>query len=138
MVHSCSNRVTLRPGVDSAKFPSRGGSVRFESLHGMVRSCANPWDCSNGGMPNCFRCGKKLEAEERHIRRRVQTGERVARRFVKPAVQSVVASFGMRIVCRRCATAIDREAHRVELISLAKLGLALAILFTILIIQAFH
>ena len=62
-------------------------------------------------MANCYRCGSKIE-DGRQLRRRVKTGEWVRRRYPKISVSHVQTSFGMRVVCKWCASQIDRQEFR--------------------------
>jgi hypothetical protein len=87
-------------------------------------------------MASCYRCGRKLTSKKFQPRRKVKTGEWVRRGFARQNVQAVQNHFGMRIVCPRCARQIDLENKRIELTEMAKLILALAVLFVVLIFHA--
>ncbi len=76
---------------------------------------------------HCYRCGIALREDERHLRRKIQTGELVRHepgRRARPAA----SRYGLRVVCARCARLIDFGSGRLELVENLKLALAMAVL----------
>ncbi len=68
-------------------------------------------------MPNCYLCGRKISNDTRLIRRKVKTGEYVRKRYTPYRLSAIQSSFGMRIVCKSCASFLDKQAFRSELLS---------------------
>jgi len=88
-------------------------------------------------MSNCYRCGKRIDPKERVLRRKVRTGEWVRRDYGKRRVQSVQNHFGMRIVCKQCARALDFSERRIEFLGHAQLAVALLVLFGLILYRLF-
>jgi len=81
-------------------------------------------------MPNCYVCGTYLEPARHQLRRKVRTGERLRRSYLRDRFRpaSLNVNFGFRVVCRRCAKRIDRERFLAELPQLIEFGAAVAFL----------
>ncbi len=82
----------------------------------------------HGTMAYCYRCGQHITNTERRVRRIVKTGESVRLRYPKRHMAGQNTNYGMRIVCRWCAKAIDLEYKRLAIRSYAELALAILIL----------
>ncbi|MBS1702841.1 MAG: hypothetical protein JST12_14350 [Armatimonadetes bacterium] len=67
-------------------------------------------------MSYCYVCGKPIRATQRHIRRKVKTGQHETRAYLRGSAGSVSTYYGMRLVCRSCANRIDRLGLRRELV----------------------
>lgn len=65
---------------------------------------------------HCYLCGRAIPSDSAHIRRRVRTGDRSRSSYGSGKVVSAQTSYGMRVVCRRCATFLDRERTQREVI----------------------
>lgn len=83
-------------------------------------------------MANCYRCGRPIAGARYHLRRRVKTGEFERRRFAGTKAHTVQTHFGMRIVCVRCARALDLQAGRLWAEATLQIFLALLVLFLVL------
>lgn len=66
-------------------------------------------------MANCYLCGRYIAPIGFHLRRRVKVGECVRRKYPTSLPNAVHARYGFRIVCTRCAYAIDRR-QRIQVI----------------------
>jgi hypothetical protein len=64
---------------------------------------------------NCYRCGRPTDDTHYHLRRRVKSGEHERRPFSSPRSHMVQTHCGMRIVCKRCAWAIDRQNYHLTI-----------------------
>lgn len=82
---------------------------------------------------HCYRCGNALKEGERHLRRRVQTGGWINKSYPAARFKEARTSFGMRVVCRRCARLIDLSERRLEVAENAKLAVALCLLAALVI-----
>lgn len=82
-------------------------------------------------MANCYKCGRKLK-EDRHLRRRVKTGEWHRKRYSPSRVSHAQVSYGMRIVCKSCAKQIERQEWRSSLAGHASVVLALLVLLVVI------
>jgi hypothetical protein len=84
-------------------------------------------------MATCYRCGRPIPSTEFKLRRKVKTGETIRRRYPNPNISSLRTTFGIRVVCAVCARSIDREIARGETIQWLTLGVALVVLFALLL-----
>lgn len=84
-------------------------------------------------MANCYRCGRYIEPAKFQLRRKVRTGEWLRRTYAKDRVTGVTQRFGMRVVCGYCASRIDREALRAEILQQWEFAAALLVLFALLL-----
>lgn len=83
---------------------------------------------------NCYICGRSIVDTKYKLRRKVKTGEFERRRYPHPKVSLVQSSYGMRIVCTRCAHALDQRIQRKALRDLAEIALAsIALLIALLL-----
>jgi predicted nucleic acid-binding Zn ribbon protein len=84
-------------------------------------------------MNHCFLCGRPLKAGSTLARRKLRTGEWLRKSYRTKKVASVNVHYGERVVCRRCAARLDREARLKELNAyLPELVVILAMLLAIL------
>lgn len=60
-------------------------------------------------MANCYICGAPILDTRVRLRRKVKTGEHSRRSFPSGRVVSVQSHFGVRVVCKFCASRIDRK-----------------------------
>lgn len=84
-------------------------------------------------MAHCYRCGCLIEGSRAYKRRRVKTGEWTRRRYPKQTIAAATTHYGWRIVCNRCARQIDLAYAKREFTEWMKLGIALIILFALLL-----
>jgi len=77
---------------------------------------------------HCYRCGIALKEDERHLRRKIQTGEIVDHAQPSRRVRATTSRYGIRVVCGRCAWLIDMGSGRLELVENLKFALAMAVL----------
>jgi hypothetical protein len=104
-----ARRITISVGKQEAQ---NGISSRSNCMDGS-EVATHPGPCSNGFMPNCFRCGRPLLDTKTRLRRRVRTGEWIRRGYGKSgSVSAVQQHYGMRIVCAGCAAWIDMLEQR--------------------------
>jgi hypothetical protein len=82
-------------------------------------------------MATCYRCGRPISPHEFKLRRRVKTGERIARKYPNPSISSRHTIYGVRLVCAPCARALDWQARREDLRQYAELAIALLIAFAL-------
>jgi len=86
-------------------------------------------------MSTCYRCGRPILPTEFKLRRKVQTGERIHRRYPNPNVSAVQTNYGIRVVCSSCARSIDRDTIRREWLQWVELAIALIVLLTALVVR---
>ncbi|MBS1703679.1 MAG: hypothetical protein JST12_18595 [Armatimonadetes bacterium] len=79
-------------------------------------------------MAHCYLCGSELPSHVHHVRRKVKTGEHVRKRYPRSGISATQSSYGMRIVCKRCARFLDRQDLKRDLMREWLVGLALIIL----------
>ena len=79
-------------------------------------------------MSYCYLCGKPIPNTQRHVRRKVKTGEHETKAYFGGKAKSVKTYYGLRLVCRACANRLDRGNLRRELLyHLGPLALLLAL-----------
>lgn len=66
-------------------------------------------------MSTCYICGRHIEPTEQNLRRRVRTGDRTRVSFRTGKVVEGVTTYGVRVVCQRCAARMDHSAQRLLL-----------------------
>ena len=86
-------------------------------------------------MATCYRCGRPIPPTEFKNRRKVKTGERISRRYPNPAISALHVLYGVRLVCLRCAHAIDAEEAHKELLKYLELAASLILLAFVLCIR---
>ncbi len=79
-------------------------------------------------MATCYRCGRPIPSTEFKVRRRVQTGEWIRRRYPHPQINAFQIHYGIRVVCSQCARAIDWETAKREYLMWLELCGAIALL----------
>lgn len=84
-------------------------------------------------MANCYLCGRPIEDTRYHLRRRVRTGDFERRQYSGRRVSAVQTHYGMRVVCTRCATMLDRRAYRLWIEGYVKVLVALIVLLIALL-----
>lgn len=84
-------------------------------------------------MARCFRCGQLIPSDKRHFRRRVRTGDRSRVVSSKGRSYETVTSFGMRVVCGRCAGQLDLQRRGETASDNLKLILSLLVLALVVI-----
>jgi len=67
-------------------------------------------------MPTCYLCGQSIRSLAAGFRRKVRTGEYVYRSRSK----AVRTSYGLRVLCSRCAKRIDAQDLRQEFLWLPR------------------
>ena len=87
-------------------------------------------------MSTCYRCGSYIAPPGPYKRRKVRTGD--VSRQTASGKRTSTQTYGVRLVCGRCAYLIDRDQTRKELRYLAELLIAIAILFIVLILGLLH
>lgn len=85
-------------------------------------------------MANCYRCGRPIEETRHHLRRRVKTGGYERRRYGRGRIDTIQTHFGMRVVCSKCAHAIDRQEYRLRIEGHLQVIVALIILVIVLLL----
>lgn len=89
-------------------------------------------------MANCFLCGILIDSGRRQLRRRVKTGGIEQIRFGRDRAVSARTSYGMRIVCTRCAKSIDEAKRREVLLENWKLFGAVILLVAVALARMLH
>lgn len=69
-------------------------------------------------MPRCYLCSKLIPVEDRPLRRRVRVGEIETKKYGSERARFVQSQYGMRVVCRSCATFQEHRARQKELLEL--------------------
>lgn len=85
-------------------------------------------------MANCYRCGRPILDTKYHLRRRVRTGGFERRRYLRGRIDLIQTHYGMRVVCTKCAHAIDRQEYRLRLEGHLQVIVALVVLVLALIL----
>lgn len=85
------------------------------------------------GMATCYRCGRPIPSTDFKLRRRVQTGERVSRRYPNPSISARHLTYGIRLVCVPCARALDWAERRRELVQYLELAAAIVLILAALV-----
>ena len=85
----------------------------------------------------CYRCGQPIIEPGPRIRRKVRTGEWVRRRSKDNKAEQIQFHFGRRVVCRKCAVAIDWEFRRQELLQYGEFILAVVVLLAVILYRLF-
>lgn len=77
---------------------------------------------------HCYLCGRLMQSDATYKRRRVRVGERIRTVYRSGKRVESVASYGIRVVCQRCAHFLDKQKQWDEVIkSLAALGVLFAL-----------
>lgn len=84
-------------------------------------------------MANCYRCGRPILDTRYHLRRRVKTGGYERRRYLRGRMDTVQTHFGMRVVCTKCAHAIDRRELRLRFEGQLQIIIALLVMVIVLL-----
>jgi len=85
-------------------------------------------------MANCYRCGRPIQDTRYHLRRRVKTGGYERRRYGRGRVDLIQSHYGMRIVCTRCARAIDLQDYRLRIEGHLQVIAALIVMIIVLVL----
>ena len=88
-------------------------------------------------MATCYRCGRPILSSDFKLRRKVKTGERISRRYPNPQISSQSITYGVRLVCSRCARSLDAEEARREWLHYLELAGALLLLAVVLFTRYF-
>ncbi len=86
-------------------------------------------------MAYCYRCGRRITRDDERLRRNVPTGNWIRTRALQRGGKVAQAHYGMRVVCGRCAHLIDIAAMKKDVSWFLRLGLALAVLFLVILFR---
>ena len=85
-------------------------------------------------MANCYRCGRPILDTKYHLRRRVKTGGYERRRYGRGRMHTVQSHYGMRVVCTRCAHALDIQEYRLRIEGHLQVVVALVVMILALLL----